>query len=164
MTNIEMWNMTTLGYMPMKLVLGTSVYSLGLIGGISSMLKSFVRGEISELTSLIYQARENALDIINKDAKEMGADDVLGVKTYVYDLGGGLVEFLAIGTAVKKVTATKTQSEQLPPQAIIVDVDTFYDSSHPDSMSVLVNTGSKPINQGRPSLITWLVSAVLLFH
>ena len=28
-----------------------------------------------------------------------------GIKTYVYDLGGGLIEFLAIGTAVKKVPA-----------------------------------------------------------
>ena len=34
MTNLEMWNMATLGYTPMKLLLGTSVYSLGFIGGV----------------------------------------------------------------------------------------------------------------------------------
>lgn len=50
---------------------------------------------------MIYDARENALGIINDEAKAIGADDVIGVKTYVYQLGNGLVEFLAIGTAVK---------------------------------------------------------------
>ena len=42
-----MWNLASLGYAPLKLVLGTAVYSLGLIGGFKAMLKSFVRGEIS---------------------------------------------------------------------------------------------------------------------
>ena len=53
----EMWNLAALGYMPLKLVLGTAVYSLGLIGGLKAMFKSFSRGEISDLTSLIYDAR-----------------------------------------------------------------------------------------------------------
>ena len=146
MTNIEMWNMAKMGYAPMKLLLGTSVYSLGLIGGISSLLKSFVRGEINELTRLIYDARENALAIINDEAKMLGADDVLGVKTYVYQLGNGLVEFLAIGTAVKKIPDLKIESQQLPPQAIVVDRNTFYDSTN-SSFRVNANAGAKPINQ-----------------
>lgn len=102
MTNVEMWNMASLGYTPLKLLLGTSVYSLGFVGGITSAIKSFVRGEINELTRMIYDAREHAIGIINDEAASIGADDVVGVKTYVYQLGNGLVEFLAIGTAVKK--------------------------------------------------------------
>ncbi|CAM2963858.1 Domain of uncharacterised function (DUF74) [Legionella steigerwaltii] len=153
MTNIEMWNMARLGYAPMKLLLGTSVYSLGLVGGITSAIKAFVRGEINELTRMIYHARENALAIINEEAQSIGADDVVGVKTYVYQLGNGLIEFLAIGTAVKKTNRIKTESEQLPPQAIIVDKDTFYDSTNSDSMNVNVNTGAKPINRGNLSLL-----------
>ncbi len=148
MTNIEMWNMANLGYAPMKLLLGTSVYSLGLIGGVTSFLKSFVRGEINELTRLVYAARENALAIINDEAKAIGADDVVGVKTYVYQLGNGLIEFLAIGTAVKKSTDIRTESTQLPAQAIVVDKDTFYDSTNTNSFDINMNTGSKPINRG----------------
>lgn len=147
MTNIEMWNMANMGYAPMRLLLGTSVYSLGLVGGITSTLKSFVRGEINELTRLIYDARENAIGIINDEAKAIGADDVVGVKTYVYQMGNGLIEFLAIGTAVKKLPEIKTESPQLPPQAIVVDRDTFYDSAMPDGLSVNVNAGNKPINK-----------------
>ena len=148
MTNIEVWNMANLGYEPIKLLLGTSVYSLGLIGGITSSLKSIFKGEINELTRMIYDARENAIGIITDEAKAIGADDIIGVKTYVYQLGNGLVEFLAIGTAVKKSTRVKTNSEQLLPQAIIVDKETFYDSTNQSSFSVDVNRGAKPINSG----------------
>ncbi len=144
LTNVEMWNLASMGYMPVKLILGTSVYSLGLVGGITASLKSFVKGEITELTKLIYDARENALGLIDDEAKAIGADDVVGVKTYVYDLGGGLIEFLAIGTAVKKVPETKTLSPQLPPQAIIVDKDTFYDAVLP-RFNVNLNEEKVPI-------------------
>lgn len=147
MTNVEMWNMAKTGYAPLKLLLGTSVYSLGFVGGLTSLMKSFVRGEINELTRMIYDARENAIGIINDEARSIGADDVVGVKTYVYQLGGGLVEFLVIGTAVKKIASTKTQSDQLPPQAVIVDKDTFYDSTA-FNFAVGLNEGSKPINVG----------------
>ncbi len=160
MTNIEMWNMATMGYAPVKLLLGTSVYSLGLIGGFTSMLKSFFRGEINELTRMIYAARENALGIITAEAKAIGADDVVGVKTYVYQLGNGLVEFLAIGTAVKKTSRIKTESAQLPPQAIVVDKDTFYDAMNVDSFNVNVNRGAKPIN---PTSMSFLVPAIVIF-
>jgi uncharacterized protein YbjQ (UPF0145 family) len=146
MTNVEMWNMAKLGYAPLKLLLGTSVYSLGVVDGITSALKSFVRGEISELTRLIYDARENAIAIINEEAKAIGADDVVGVKVYLYQLGNGLIEFLAIGTAVKKVADIKTQSEQLPPQAIMVDKSTFYDTTY-NYFPIDVNAGNKPINR-----------------
>lgn len=145
MTNIEMWNIASLGYVPLKLLLGTSVYALGVVGGVTSFFKSFMRGEINELTQLIYEARENAINIINNEAKTIGADDVVGVKTYVYQLGNGLIEFLAIGTAVKKIPGTSTESSQLPPQAIVVDKPTFYDAVY-NYRSVNINTGSKPIN------------------
>lgn len=164
MTNIEMWNMAKKGYMPLRLLLGTSVYSLGLVGGITSTLKSFVRGEINELTRLIYDARENALGIINDEAKAIGADDVIGVKTYVYQLGNGLIEFLAIGTAVKKFPSSTTESEQLPPQAIIVDKDTFYDSNITNSLDINMNTGNKPINRNFTSFLIPIIIFFFLVH
>ncbi len=74
---------------------------------------------------MLYEAREKALARIEEDAERCGADEVVGVKFRVYDLGGGLVEFMAIGTAVKKSPAAKTLTAQLPPQAIIKDRDTW---------------------------------------
>ncbi len=144
LTNEEMWNLVNQGYMPVQLVLGVSVYSLGLVGGITSFFKSFVRGEIRELTTLIYEAREKALAHVAEDARRCQADQVVGIKTYVYNLGGGIIEFLVIGTAVRKMPGVATQSNQLLPQAIIRDQDTFVNTAGSSIASSL--------NQPTPSL------------
>ncbi|HLK55831.1 MAG TPA: heavy metal-binding domain-containing protein [Chthonomonadaceae bacterium] len=130
LTNEEMWNLVHMGYMPLQLVLGVSVYALGVVGGITAAIKALGRGEINELTTLIYEARENAISRIAADAQACGADDVVGIKTYVYQLGGGnMIEFMAIGTAVKRMPGLTTLSESLPPQAIIKDKDTLINTA-----------------------------------
>ncbi len=128
MTNEELWNIVNMGYMPIKLVIGVSVVSLGFVSGISAAFRSLAGGQISGLSELLYEAREKALSRIQEDAQQCNADEVLGVKTRVYDLGGGLVEFMVIGTAVKKMSGVSTKNPQLLPQAIIRDRDTFVDT------------------------------------
>jgi uncharacterized protein YbjQ (UPF0145 family) len=127
LTGEELWNLTSMGYAPLRLVLGTSVYSLGFAQGIGAFFSGLSRGEVGSLTQLIYQARANCLAHIEKEAREIGADSVIGIKVYIYELGGGLVEVMAIGTAIKKREGLSTQTPQLIPQAIIRDRDTFFD-------------------------------------
>lgn len=153
MTNEEMWNMTNLGYLPLRLVMGVSVYSLGFSAGIMSALQSFTGGEVSGLTEILYEAREQALARIERDAEACQADEVVGVKTRVYDLGGGLVEFMAIGTAVKKVNGAKTRADALPPQAIIVDRDTFVDSTEDLNVAAGAKASAVKTQRGPASLI-----------
>lgn len=124
LTNQEMWNIIHLGYMPTKLILGTAVYSLGVVGSFKAMFKSLARGEISELTTLVYEAREHAIGLIRDEANAIQADDVVGIRTHIHE-HGGLLEFMAIGTAVKKVPGLTTLSPELPPQAVIKDKDTW---------------------------------------
>jgi hypothetical protein len=81
------------------------------------------------MTSLLYEARDNAIRRIRADAELCGADDVVGIKTYVYNLGSGIIEFMAIGTAVKKMPGFKTLTDNLPPQAVIKDKDTYFNSA-----------------------------------
>ncbi len=172
LTHEEMWSLANQGYMPVQLVLGVSVYSLGIVGGISSFFKSFKRGEISELTSLIYEARERALLRIGEDARDAGADKVLGVKTYVYNLGGGIIEFLAIGTAVRKIEGVHTLSEHLPPQAIIRDQDTFINTAETTSAYSLARPanarGSVGLFAGMGfallALALFVVKLLVVFH
>ena len=129
LTAEETWNIARLGYVPLRLLLGTSVYSLGIAGGMRAALRGFIKGEVNSLTELIYGARENSLKKIQQQAEEIGADEVLGIKTYIYQLGGDVIEFLAIGTAVKRVQGVGPRSDQLPPQAIIRDKNTFINSA-----------------------------------
>jgi uncharacterized protein YbjQ (UPF0145 family) len=125
LTNEEMWNLVNIGYLPLKLVLGTAVYSLGVVGGLTAMFRGLARGEIPELTSLIYDAREHAIGLIRDEAAAIGADDVVGIKTHIHE-HGPLLEFMAIGTAVKRAPGVTTLTPTLPPQAIIRDKDTWF--------------------------------------
>jgi uncharacterized protein YbjQ (UPF0145 family) len=127
MTGEELWAMTSMGYAPVKLLMSTSIYSLGFAGGFLAAFKSFTRGEINELTRLVHDAREIAIDRIKREADELGAEDVVGVKTYIAELNHGLVEFMAIGTAIRKTPAVAVATPSLPVQAIIQDKDTWID-------------------------------------
>src|SRR5207245_1225273 len=119
LTGEELWNLTQMGYAPLRLVLGTSVYALGFAGGISAMFRSLSRGEVSEVTRLAYEARENCLAHIRNEAEDLQADGVIGIKVFVYEISRGLVEVMAIGTAIRRNRGVSTHSDQLIPQAII---------------------------------------------
>jgi uncharacterized protein YbjQ (UPF0145 family) len=129
LTGEELWAMTSLGYSPVKLLISASIYSLGTIGGFSAALKSFTKGEITDLTTLIHDAREVAISRLKADADALGAEEVVGVKTYIAELGKGLVEFLAIGTAVTKTPGVAVKTPALPAQAIIHDKDTWIEGA-----------------------------------
>jgi uncharacterized protein YbjQ (UPF0145 family) len=125
LTGEELWSLTAIGLAPVKLLMSTSVYSLGAIGGLKAMFKGFVKGEISDLTTLVYDAREQVFDRIQREAAQLGADKVVGLKTYIVEIGNGLIEFVAIGTAVKKLAGVAVHTPALPVQAIIRDKDTW---------------------------------------
>lgn len=129
LTAEEAWNLAKLGYMPVELVIGTSIYSLGVVGGVKSALQEIKHGEVTALTQMIYGAREQSIAELQQQAAEVHADDVLGIRTYIYELGGDLIELLAMGTAVKRVEGLNTRSAQLPPQAIIADKKTFVNTA-----------------------------------
>ncbi|MCL2760477.1 MAG: heavy metal-binding domain-containing protein [Desulfuromonadales bacterium] len=165
LTNEELWNLVNIGYMPLQLVMGVSVYSLGFASGIASSIKSLVGGHIETLTELLYEAREKAFERVQNAAQECGADEVVGVKTYIYDLGRGLVEFMVIGTAVKKMEGASTHKDTLPPQAIIQDSDTFVDDTMGKSTTLNFNTkrtSATLMQKGPLSLIISII--VILFY
>ena len=129
LTGEELWGMTQLGYIPLKLLISTSVYSLGAIGGIKAAFQSFVKGEIPDLTTLIYDAREQVFDRLKREAAALGAEEVVGIKTYIIELGTSLVEIFSVGTAVRKLPGVGVQTASLPAQAIIRDKDTWLSGS-----------------------------------
>jgi uncharacterized protein YbjQ (UPF0145 family) len=140
LTAEETWSISKLGYMPLELVMGTSIYSLGVMSGIKASLEELVHGQVDAQTEMLYGARESSINKLRAQASVIAADDVFGIKTYIYDLGSGLVEFLAIGTAVKKVGGLTTNSAQLPAQAVAQNKQTYVDVS--DSTRISLNSDS----------------------
>jgi uncharacterized protein YbjQ (UPF0145 family) len=127
LTGEELWVMTSLGYAPIKLLMSTAIYSLGLTGSFLAAFKSFTRGEISDLTRLVHDAREIAIDRLKSEADQLSAEDVVGVETYIAEIGHSLVEFIAMGTAVKKTVGVGVATPALPVQAIVPDKETWID-------------------------------------
>lgn len=117
----ELWNLAQMGLVPHQLVMATSVYSLGVAAGIGAMFQSLSRGELPEVTRLIYQARENCLDLVRREAQALGAERVIGNRLQIREIGSGMVEVVAIGTAVRRVEGMRPETAQLIPQAVIVD-------------------------------------------
>lgn len=147
LTGEELWNLASMGYAPVQLVMATSVYSLGVIGGWGSQLRGMVRGEIKELTSLVYDARHNCVELLRKEAKSVGAEQVIGNKLSIREIGGGLVEVMAVGTAVKRAQSIAPETPTLPAQAIIVETSSLersfgthhsHGEDHGDSTTVSV--------------------------
>jgi uncharacterized protein YbjQ (UPF0145 family) len=85
------------GFHPRGLVVGSSIYHIGLT------TKSWSSSqEVQSLTQAMYAARELAMARMEEEATVLEADGVVGVRLDVgfYEWGRGTAEFLAIGTAV----------------------------------------------------------------
>ncbi len=117
----ELWNLAKLGFVPVRLVMATSVYSLGVAAGIGAMLKSMSRGEIPEVTKLVYEARENCIALLREEAIRSGGERVIGNRLMIRELSPGLIEVVAIGTAVKRAPGFEPETPQLIPQAVITE-------------------------------------------
>jgi uncharacterized protein YbjQ (UPF0145 family) len=83
------------------LVRGSAVRARHLGKDILAVFKNMVGGEIEEYTKLMAEAREQALDRLSAQAKEMGADAVCGLRFTSSEIAQGAAEVLVYGTAVK---------------------------------------------------------------
>ncbi len=125
LTGAEIFSLAQMGYAPVQLVMATSVYSLGLAGGIGASFAALAKGELRELTELIYGARENCLALLRQEAQSLGAERVIGNRLQIRELSPGLIEVVAVGTAVKRAQGITPHSATLPMQAIVRDDDSL---------------------------------------
>ena len=125
LSGAELFSLAHLGYAPVQLVMATSVYSLGLVGGIGASFAALAKGELKELTELVYGARENCLSLLKAEARELGAERVIGNRLQIRELSPGLIEVVAVGTAVRRLPGITPLSATLPLQAIVRDDDSL---------------------------------------
>jgi uncharacterized protein YbjQ (UPF0145 family) len=87
------------GLLPLSQVMGSSIYHVGwrYIG------RNMSSGEIVSVTEALNEARIRALGRLQEEAARVGADIVVGVHLDrgAYDWAGDMIEFSAIGTAMK---------------------------------------------------------------
>jgi uncharacterized protein YbjQ (UPF0145 family) len=92
------------GFRPLGLVLGSSIYHVGI-----QMGKWSKNQELEKLSQAMYHARELAMTRMEAEAQALGADGIVGVRLEIdfKEFGTDLAEFIAIGTAVKADEAHK---------------------------------------------------------
>jgi len=78
---------------------GLLVRSTGLAKGITGSLKSLRAGEVGQFTDVVEKARETAMERLIAHAQDLGGNAVLGVRFDSSNVGDGLAEVLAYGTA-----------------------------------------------------------------
>src|SRR5215469_14434928 len=85
------------GFDPIGLVVGSSIYHVGYQQSAWSQNQ-----EMTVLTQAMYHARELAMDRMEQEAHDLGADGIVGVRLEVNhkEWGHHIAEFVAIGTAV----------------------------------------------------------------
>ena len=86
------------GFEPLGLVMGSSIFNIGI-----QEYRAGVNEELQTMTQALYSARELAMVRMEEEAHELGADGIVAVRLTlnVHAWGANVIEFMAIGTAVK---------------------------------------------------------------
>jgi uncharacterized protein YbjQ (UPF0145 family) len=86
------------GFRPIGMVLGSSIYHVGL-----QIRRWSTNQELTTLSQAMYHARDSAMSRMQAEASAMGAHGIVGVRLTVEPraFGEDVAEFLAVGTAVK---------------------------------------------------------------
>lgn len=83
------------------IVRGLIVRSRSLVGSIGAGLQTLFGGNITLYTQLCERARDDAYQLMLDQAREMGGNAVIGVRYDATEVGPGITEVIAYGTAVR---------------------------------------------------------------
>ncbi len=82
------------------IVRGVTVRTRGIAGKILAGLRGIVGGQVEAYVSMCEVARAEAMEYMIVHAKERGANAVIGMRYDATEVGPGITEVLAYGTAV----------------------------------------------------------------
>ena len=79
--------------------MGNSVYSLGFVGGIGAGLKLAFGGEVTQITNIIHEGRQQSYDRMVEEAQQRGGAGITGVTSELRGFHGN-IEFLSVASCV----------------------------------------------------------------
>jgi uncharacterized protein YbjQ (UPF0145 family) len=117
----DFWTLLQTGYAPVGMVMGTCVYHVAhrSLGGVLSSMGQNV--EIPQFTQAMYDARELAMERMQREAETLQAEGIVGVqlRQHNHAWGGHTTEFFAIGTAVRPLRP----DHQIPQPQLVLGLD-----------------------------------------
>lgn len=82
-------------------VRGSSIRAKHVGKDIVASLRTLIGGEIKEYLEVMDEARDMAIERMNQEARDMGADAVVNIRFTTSQVMSGAAELLVYGTAVK---------------------------------------------------------------
>src|SRR5437868_2216081 len=89
------------GFSPGELVIGNSVFSMGLFGSLAAAGRGFLGGEVAQVTSVIHDGRLQAYQRMLAEAQNRGGIGITGVTNELRTFHGN-TEFLSIASAIHR--------------------------------------------------------------
>ena len=121
----DFFRLLAAGAVPVAFVLGTCVYHIAHRSVLQSLRQAYQNQEMMQFTQGVYEARELALDRMQAEAAQVGASGIVGVtvdvKNHVW--GEHATEFLATGTAVRRLAAEHKLPETTPKPTFTLGLD-----------------------------------------
>jgi uncharacterized protein YbjQ (UPF0145 family) len=101
----DFWTLLASGHRPVGLVMGSCVYHVAHQGMFASMRQIGQNVEMPNFTQALYDARELAMERMQKEAESLQAEGIVGVQLQERSHGWGshVIEFFAVGTAIVPV-------------------------------------------------------------
>lgn len=114
----DFWTLLQAGYRPLSMVMGSCVYHVAHQGMFQAMRNIGQNVEMVNFTQALYDARELAMERMQKEAHDERAEGIVGVQLNENSHGWGshVIEFFAVGTAVTPTSANHTITK---PQMIL---------------------------------------------
>ena len=121
----DFFRLLAAGAVPVAFVLGTCVYHIAHQSVMQSMRQAYQNQEMMQFTQGVYEARELALTRMQAEAAQARASGIVGVtvdvKNHVW--GAHATEFLATGTAVRRLTDEHRLPDTSPKPTFILGLD-----------------------------------------
>jgi uncharacterized protein YbjQ (UPF0145 family) len=122
----DFFRLLAAGAVPVAFVLGTCVYHIAHRTVMQSLRQAYRNREMMQFTQGVYEARELALGRMQAEAAQVGSSGIVGVtvevKNHVW--GEHATEFLATGTAVRRLAAEHKLPETSPKPIFTLGLDT----------------------------------------
>src|ERR1700721_1752776 len=122
----EIYCMRLKGLIPSGVVIGNSIQSMGLLGGVRSAFRGIVGGEIPDVTNMIHEGREAAFVRMRAEADREQVHGVVGVNSELRNLSGNS-EFLFGGSGVPGAQGTTLFTSSGDAQELYCHMDSAYE-------------------------------------
>jgi uncharacterized protein YbjQ (UPF0145 family) len=122
----DFWTLMQTGKRPVGMVMGSCVYHVAHRGMLQSMKQTGKNVELEQYTQALYNARELAMERMQKEAEAIG-DGVLGIvevklNENSHGWGSHTIEFFAVGTAVIQ-NEHLAEGQELPAITPVLDLN-----------------------------------------